>query len=415
MTSRSAPLYRWWPRYSRGSVELGGAGPQVLARTGFGLLAVAAVLCLPPVTAATTLSAPRILLIFSLYFACMVFNDYVLYPAAQRSVAGFNTQLVITPLYNVGFLTLLVVWPGDPKTPMWMGLLLYACTTAAWQQIDASIALLSLHTLAPLLTIPYFLSSGAHHGWAIGGPALCAVVSAVAYHIGAGVNVAWRALRSEQALAIESLRARNAQLERQHIAQDLHDAVGSSLSIFGLSADLVEHHAEQPDELRVIAGNLREASREGLSELRGMLDSMAPEQTTFGELGSAVRRAAARIRDVSGKPVDVSVAGDAATSVEGAVRLATMRIFQESVNNALRHARAAHVEVSLRIERNELLMNTVNDGATFARGDAAGPGRGVAGMRARAMQLGGSFDISSLPDGRTDVKVALPLSTVGER
>ncbi len=414
MSDEQEPLYRLWPRYQPGSVELGGAGLKLLLRTGLALLAVALVLCLPPLVRATSLPPSVVLALFGGFFVCMVGNDYVLQPLAKRSRAGFNAQLVITPGYNVTFFLLLVALPGDPKTPLWMGALLYACTTAGWQEIDASWSLLALHTLAPLLTIPYFLRVAPNNGWSIGGPALCAIVSAVAYHLGAGVKVAWRRVRSEQRQALEALRARNAELERQHIAQDLHDVVGSSLAIFGLSADLVERNAAEPERLRGIAGDLREASREGLSELRGMLDSLAPETTSFGELGRALKGAARRISAISGSRVDVAVVGDEDASIDGAVRLATMRIFQEAVNNALRHASASVVEARLSVDQRALSLSVVNDGARFARDDSRVNPRGIVGMRERAAQLGGKFAISTLADGRTDLNVVMPLTATRE-
>lgn len=415
MSDEQEPLYRLWPRYQPGSVELGGAGLKLLLRTGFSLLAVALVLCLPPLVRATSLAPPVVFALFGGFFVCMVGNDYVLQPLAKRSRAGFNAQLSITPAYNVTFFLLLVTLPGDPKTPLWMGALLYACTTAAWQEIDASWSLLLLHTLAPLLTIPYFLHVAPNNGWSIGGPALCAVVSAVAYHLGAGVKVAWRRVRSEQREALEALRARNAELERQHIAQDLHDVVGSSLAIFGLSADLVEQNAAEPDRLLNIAHDLREASREGLSELRGMLDSLAPETTSFGELGRALKRAARRMSAMSGSRVELLVLGDEDASIDGAVRLATMRILQEAVNNALRHAAASTVEVQLSIKGPALCLSVINDGATFAPADSRDNGRGIVGMRERAAQLGGTFALSTLVDGRTAVEVMMPLAPLRER
>ncbi len=406
-------MYRLWPRYTPGSVELGGAGLKLLLRTGLTLLTVALVLCLPPLVRATSMAPPVVLALFGGFFVCMIGNDYLLQPWAMRRRAGFNAQLAITPLYNVTFFLLLVALPGDPKTPLWMGALLYACTTAGWQEIDASWSLLALHTLAPLLTIPYFLHLAPNNGWSFGGPALCAVVSAAAYHLGAGVQVAWRRVRNEQRSALEVLRARNAELERQHIAQDLHDVVGSSLAIFGLSADLVERNADEPDKLRGIAGDLRDASREGLSELRGMLDSLAPETTSFGELGRALKRAARRISAMSGSRIELFVAGEDNASIDGAVRLATMRIFQESVNNALRHASASLVDVRLSVEAFALSLSVVNDGARFARADDPHSqlnSRGIVGMRERTAQLGGTFAISTLPDGRTDVSVMMPLA-----
>jgi signal transduction histidine kinase len=430
MNTEPARLYRLWPRYRPAALELGAGGTKLLLITGSLLALIATVLSLPPVVRATGLSRTQVFTLFGLYYLCMVMNDHVLHPWAMRSERGFRAQIVITPAYNALFLALFVVLPGDPKTPMWLGLLLYTCVTAGWQEIDASVWLLLLHTLTPLLTIPFFLAAGADPvdpvdpAWSIAGPAICSVLCLVAYHLGATTSYAWRTTRAEQAAAIERLRERNAELERERIAQDLHDSVGSSLSIFGLSADLVEQHVQKPEMLMNIASSLRAASKEGLTELRGMLDTLSPHATTSDALMQTLVLAASRISDSSGRVVTVHAErtderadGTRSTvNVSGPSRLAVMRIFQEAVNNAIRHANAQRIDVQLSVGRDTLSMRVINDGSAFVAPDKTstdGSGRGLPGMHARAAELGGSLTACSLTDGRTQIALTLPLMPHG--
>jgi signal transduction histidine kinase len=399
--------YRWWPRYRPGTVELGGAGPRELARTAGSVLAITGVLALPPIARATGLGSVRVIILGLVYVALMAMNDLALHPAAMKSRRWFNAQLVIVPIYNVAICALVIVIPGDPKSPLWMALLVYACTTSGWQEIDASIPFLLFHALAPLLTIPVFLARGADPAWSIAGPLLCGLMSGLAYHVIASNNATWRRVRAEQAETIAELRRRAAELERGRIARDLHDSVGSVLGLVGLYGDLVERHAHRPEELYPIARTLREATREGLDELRGVLDALAPDASDVRALASTLRRSGERVAAASGAAVSVSSAGDEDRALDGPERLAVVRIFQEAVNNALRHGHARSIDVRLTGQIEWILLEVTDDGDGFETA-TADSGRGLVGMRARTTELGGAFELISSLGAGARVRVQLP-------
>jgi signal transduction histidine kinase len=408
MAAPAEPRYRWWPRYRPGTVELGGAGIKVLLSTTAGALAVCAVLCLPPVVRATGLSRRAALAIMLSYLACMWINDYVLQPLARRSRAGFNLQLTLTPLYNVFFMAAFVVVPNEPKSPLWMGLFLWSVVTASWQEIDASFWLLFLNVAAPLATIPIFLARGASTDWSIAAPALCAVVSGLGYHLQADVSRAWRRIRAEQAATIDELRARAAELERKQLARDLHDSVGSALALVGLYGDLVERHLDQPTELKRISATLREAAREGLGDLRGVLDAMAPAAGDFGTLAATLRRLGQRVAEAADADLSFASDGPDHQPLDGPVRLALVRVFQESLNNAFRHGRARKVSARLAVENGSACLEVSDDGTGFDPATAPS-GRGLAGMRTRAGELGGKFALDARPGAGVRLRLDLPV------
>ncbi|APR81580.1 two-component system sensor kinase [Minicystis rosea] len=401
--------YRLWPRWAPGAVELGGAGIGVLLTMGACLALVTALLCIP-IVARTLGLPPRISVpMMAAYYACMVGNDLVLHPWALRSPRGFDAQLVIVPLYNVAFLAAFVLFPNDPRTPLWMGLLLYSGTTASWQEIDKSWLFLAFHASVPLLTIPVFLARGAPLGWSIAGPLLCSLLSAISYHLLAVTNSHWRRIRAEQARTIAELRARAAELERQQLAQDLHDSVGSALGLVGLYGDLVERHAREPGQLLELATTLREAAREGLGELRGVLDAMAPERGDLVTLAENLRRVGTRAAAASGAVVEVALAGSGDAWVDGPARLALVRVFQEAVANALRHGKARRIRAELgEAEGARVRLLVEDDGAGFEAGRARAGARGLAGMRRRAEDLGGRCDIETQPGAGARIVIELP-------
>ena len=93
-----------------------------------------------------------------------------------------------------------------------------------------------------------------------------------------------------------------------------------------------------------------------------------------------------------------------------AVKLALFRLVQEALQNALRHANAEELTVTLTREGDVALLRVEDDGRGFDR-DAAGwkPGLGLASMRERVHLLGGQFTILSVPGRGTVISASLPL------
>lgn len=92
------------------------------------------------------------------------------------------------------------------------------------------------------------------------------------------------------------------------------------------------------------------------------------------------------------------------------IELALFRITQEAINNAFKHARCTSVKVSLSKESDTLALKVADDGLGFAYPHTDTGKFGLSGMRERVMQVGGSFDIHSVPDLGTTVTASIPLS-----
>jgi signal transduction histidine kinase len=202
--------------------------------------------------------------------------------------------------------------------------------------------------------------------------------------------------------------------ERMRIARELHDVVAFSFATISVQAGVAIHVAdERPDmaaealqaiktisgqasrELRAILGVLRRTASEGDAPSHGMaaLDTLAA--TTTG----------------AGLPTRVVVSGRA-RSLPPAVDRAAYRIAQEALTNALRHAGPASAVVTVRYEPDRLVIEVLDDGRGPARRDsepAPGSGHGIAGMRERALTLGGTLEAVSHPGGGFRVSASLPV------
>jgi len=213
---------------------------------------------------------------------------------------------------------------------------------------------------------------------------------------------AWLAEVQERLRRTEADREREAERrveqERLRIAHELHDVLAHTIGVIGIQAGVAaEALADSREEARAPLRAIREKSREALAELRATVGVLREPGTSaplspspgLSQLDDLVGMAAGA--DVR---VDVSVSGTP-RPLPAIVDLTAYRIVQESLTNILRHAGASLATVSIRYEPDEVVVQVDDDGRGLAT--SAAEGYGVAGMRERAIALGGSLEAGPAP------------------
>ena len=233
-------------------------------------------------------------------------------------------------------------------------------------------------------------------------------------------------LRRWQLLESVGLRSRAAQLERERdekaklavaeerarIARELHDVVAHHLSVAIIQ--IVAALEEIPAGSRAVdARHLRsaeESCRQALGEMRRLLDVLRAEDTepqlaptpglvALDDLVAAVRNA--------GLPVEIAVEGTPADLPAG-LDLATYRIVQESLTNALKYARGAPTLLTLRYCGGTIEVDVVDQGHQAPTSND-GSGRGLVGMRERVALYGGPLEAGEQEGGGFRVWARLPI------
>ncbi len=203
--------------------------------------------------------------------------------------------------------------------------------------------------------------------------------------------------------------------ERLRIARELHDVVAHTMATINVQAGVAGHVIEsQPEQAAQALEAIRQASKEGLRELRGILNVLrqadehdptapAPRLSQLGALIEGTERA--------GLPTTLTVQGDP-RPLPPTVEMAAYRIVQESLTNALRHARPSTAAVTLSYAAADLRLEITDDGGDGETGDGGsqGAGHGIAGMRERAAAAGGTLEAGPRPGGGFRVFARLPLS-----
>jgi two-component system NarL family sensor kinase len=212
-----------------------------------------------------------------------------------------------------------------------------------------------------------------------------ALLNALAVHVGI-------ALRAAQVSAdLQTSRAgliTAREEERRRIRRDLHDGLGPTLASLRLHLAAVQQLLpEQPDRALELVDRLRAEVRDTSGQVRGLVYGLRPPLLDdFGLLGALRSRAA----DVPGVGVRID-SPDPMPDLPAAVEVALYRIGCEALANVARHAAATQCLITLSLAAGQVQFRVDDDGRGLP--DPLLAGVGLAGMRERAEELGGTLSL----------------------
>lgn len=197
--------------------------------------------------------------------------------------------------------------------------------------------------------------------------------------------------------------------ERVALARELHDTVAHHVSAIAVQAQAGGVVAgRQPEKAaEVLAAIESEASRT-LAEMRSMVRVLREEEAVAYSPQLGVADLPALARTDANPTVEVSLNGSL-TRLAPPVDTALYRLAQESLTNAVRHARSAtRVRIDVRREGDAVRLRVSDDGLAEP-GPPPEPGFGLLGMAERAQLLGGSLSAGPRPEGGWMVEAVLPV------
>ncbi|HUH08042.1 MAG TPA: GAF domain-containing sensor histidine kinase [Egibacteraceae bacterium] len=224
-----------------------------------------------------------------------------------------------------------------------------------------------------------------------------AMISALAAHAGVAIENARLWERAREASMTE---------ERDRIARDLHDAMSQTLFSLQLTAASAADAIERdPAEAAAHIGVVRELARSVQEELRSLVVDLRPPDLEADGLAGALRKHAALLARAHSREVVADV--DLAPVLDPRVERDLLRIAQEALHNALRHAQASRIDVRLRAVDGGAVLEVSDNGAGFDPSDRAlrATRLGIVSMRHRARSVGARLEIDSAPGSGTTVRV----------
>ncbi len=195
--------------------------------------------------------------------------------------------------------------------------------------------------------------------------------------------------------------------ERQRLARELHDSVTQALYSLTLLAEAARRMAGS-GELRQAQEplyRLNAIAQQALKEMRLLVYELRPLVLKREGLVGALQHRLDAVEGRAGVEARLLVHGEVKLPSE--VEEALYRIVQEALNNALKHAAASAVTVTIHAEEQAAEIEVVDDGTGFDPQTAnAGGGMGLTTMRERAEKMGARLEVESAPGQGTTVKVS---------
>ncbi len=218
------------------------------------------------------------------------------------------------------------------------------------------------------------------------------------------------AIRLETALLFDDVRSIATAQERQRLAREIHDGIAQELVIVGYGLDnaIAEIGAQSP-RLEVATEqltSLRSEVTRMISELRLSLFELRSDVDRHGGLGSAIAEYARTVGNSAGLRVHLNL-GAATARLPAAVESELLRIAQEAITNARKHAHATNLWVSCDVDPPRARLEISDDGTGIDIAQRRKDSYGMSIMAERVERIRANLDISErLPSGTT-VSVSL--------
>ena len=208
----------------------------------------------------------------------------------------------------------------------------------------------------------------------------------------------------QQAITLEELTISR---ERNRLAREIHDTLAHSLSGLTVQIEaartLWQHNPETAETMLLRAD---EMARTGLTEVRRALQALRASPLQDLGLGLALRALGEQAAERAGAHLQCDMPAHLATKLEPHIEQGIYRIAQEALENIVRHGMAKTIAMSLLQDTSGLRMIIRDDGLGFNPEDVQRLGHfGLQGMKERATLIGGTLEISSMPDQGTAVEL----------
>ena len=207
---------------------------------------------------------------------------------------------------------------------------------------------------------------------------------------------------------------REAVLEERHrVAREIHDTLAQSYSGLGFQIESIASQIPRESSLRERLDIARQMVRHGQEEFRRSLANLRAQEFEHGGLAEALGESGRQMTAGSGVAFELAVTGET-RGLDEAVENNLLRIGQECITNAVRHAKPRRIHAELKFSPTQLQLLVFDNGLGFNARKLDRPGNGHfgwRGIRERAEQIHAQVNLTSQPGHGTTVVVTVPIAT----
>jgi two-component sensor histidine kinase len=216
----------------------------------------------------------------------------------------------------------------------------------------------------------------------------------------AGIIVAFFRYRLARAMEVVSV--------RDQIARDLHDEIGSTLSSVALYSTVARSKAgDRVPEASEMLGRITESTTAVMEAMNDIVWAVNAENDDMEHLVQRMRSYAVQMTDAGECALHFQVQDGLSKQVVGmSQRKNLYLLFKEAVNNAMKYADCANLQVSLDRDGVDVVLSVEDDGKGFepnTKNNGSTGGNGLGNMQKRAAEMNGTLSISSSPGVGTTI------------
>ncbi|XYG87925.1 sensor histidine kinase [Heyndrickxia coagulans] len=199
--------------------------------------------------------------------------------------------------------------------------------------------------------------------------------------------------------------------ERKRISREIHDGPAQMLANMLLRSDLVEkvYHENGMEEAIAEMRTLKELVRDSLKEVRRIIYDLRPMALDDLGLIPTLKKYLSTIESYKGSPVITYRHLGEERRLPTNYEIALFRLIQESVQNALKHAKATEIQVKSELRKNSFIATVKDNGVGFDIRRIREGAFGIVGMRERVSLLNGEISIHSKIGAGTLVIIQIPM------
>jgi len=197
--------------------------------------------------------------------------------------------------------------------------------------------------------------------------------------------------------------------ERTSIAREIHDELGQMLTSLKIDLSLLLKDAEKGMEKlndRVI--NMKKKVDSSITTVRRISSGLRPNELEFLGVEATLESELQSLSNTTGIKTIFNSSIGTLKIINKQSSIAVYRIFKEAITNILRHANANSVIVNIFLEKDNFILEICDDGEGFNSEIIPQSSFGLIGMKERALILGGSLIIKSLPEAGCKVILSMP-------
>ena len=235
------------------------------------------------------------------------------------------------------------------------------------------------------------------------------------------VGLVWLDMRRRMQRKLQVLEKQRAvERERVRIAKDIHDDLGSSLTRISLLSESARSELNNPPQVAAELDRIFDTARDLTRTMDEIVWAVNPMHDTLDSLANYLQKFAQDYLETAGILCRLDLPLELPTwPLSADVRHHLFLAFKEALHNAVKHARASEVHISLALEAEALVLVVKDNGVGFALQPVPGRngvgtnrlanGNGLDNMRRRLSEIGGRCDVQSEAGRGTRVRFSVPI------